>query len=111
MEKIDIGKEFYSRLTNRDDKQRDGKYNGIEFRNKFLSGLYNDKAWKDDSVFIELDFSNVSKMGPSWANEVFAYFTKYGTPSKVLQKIKIVNISRVKRSIIEQELEAGYSKT
>ena len=107
---IDIGKDFYDRLTNRDLKQRDGKHTGVEFREKHLRGLDSEEAWKNDLVFIRLDFSNVSKMGPSWANEVFAYFAKYAKPSRILNKIQLINISRVKKNIIEHEIESGYSK-
>lgn len=110
MKTIDIGEDFFPRLTNRDTRQRDGKYTAVEFREKYLSELDKEEAWKDDSLYINLDFKNVSKMGPSWANEVFAYFTKYSRPEKVLDKIRLINISRVKKSIIKQELDSGYSQ-
>lgn len=108
MRTIDVGKDFDPILTNRDERQRDGKYNAIDFRKKFLSDLDNEEAWKNDSLTIVIDFSNVSKMGPSWANEAFAYFTKYAKPNKIIKKIVFENISRVKLAIIKQELEAGY---
>lgn len=105
---IDVGKDFSPTLTNRDKRQRDGKHTAIEFRDKFLSDLNNKEAWKDNNPFIELDFSHVSKMGPSWANEAFAYFTKFVPPDKVRSKIVFKNISKVKSAIIDQELNAGY---
>lgn len=107
---IDIGEEFHNRLTNRDSKQRDGTFTGVEFREKYLKELDSKEAWADDSVYIKLDFSNVIKMGPSWANEVFGYFAKYAKPGKILKKIQSENVSRVKRNIIEQEIESGYAK-
>lgn len=110
IKKIDVGTEFYHSLTNRNYQQRDGKNTGVGFRETYLSELDTDEAWKDDSGFIILDFTNVKKMGPSWANEVFAYFTKYAKPKIILKKIKLENISRVKKSIIQNELEGGYSR-
>jgi hypothetical protein len=108
---VDVGKDFYPRLTNRDERQRDGRHTGRDFRTNYLAELLDNKeAWRDDSTVIELDFSNVTKMGPSWANEVFAYFAKYEKPKSILKKIRLTNISRVKQAIIEQEIEAGYSK-
>ena len=108
MYKIDVGEDFHHRLTNRDKHQRDGKYTGLEFREKYLSELYNSEVWENDIPFIELDFSNVTKLGPSWANEVFAFFTQYAKPKRILSKIKLKNISKVKKAIIEEELAAGY---
>jgi uncharacterized protein DUF4325 len=110
IETIDIGKDFYHSLTNRDHKQRDGKNTGVNFRATYLSALDTESAWKDDTLFIILDFVNVKKMGPSWANEVFAYFTQYASPKIILKKIQLKNISRVKKSIIVNELEGGHSR-
>lgn len=108
--KIDIGTDFYHRLANRDGFQGDGKNTAVEFRNKYLSELDSDIAWKNDNLFIEFDFSNVKKIGPSFANEAFAYFTKYAKPTQILKKIEFTNISKVKRLIIEQELDSGYKR-
>jgi len=110
MKTVDVGKEFFAQLTNRDCRQREGKHTAIEFRAKYLSELDSEEAWKGDDVFIELDFQNVIRMGPSWANEVFAYFTQYARPERILKKIRLINISRVKRSIIEQEIETGHTR-
>lgn len=109
MKCIDVGKEFSSSLTNRDEHQRDGKFNGIDFRNKYLSDLDNEASWRDDTVSILLNFENVERLGPSWANEVFAYFTQYAKGERILKKIKLEKISPVKRAIIEKEIETGYS--
>ncbi len=110
MKTIQVGTEFHKRLTNRDERQRDGTYTAVEFREKFLGILDDEALWKTDNPEITLDFKDVEKMGPSWTNEVFAYFTKYADPSRILKKIVIINISRVKMAIIEQELNAGYSR-
>jgi len=110
MQQVDIGKEFYHRLANRDEKQGDGKYTAVEFREKFLKKFDNKKTWEESTETITLDFSNVTKIGPSFANEVFAYFTKYAKPEKILKMIILRNISKVKLSIIQEELETGYKR-
>ncbi len=107
---LNIGLEFYSRLANRDKLQGDGKHTAAEFRDTYLSGLNNESVWKSNDPFIALDFSDVRKIGPSFANEAFAYFTKYASPQQILDKIKLVNISTVQRAIIEIELNTGYKK-
>lgn len=76
--------------------------NHEEFRDIYLKVLDSPNAWVGHVPFIILDFSNVERLGPSWANEAFAYFTKYGDPSSVLEKIQLKNISRVKLAIINQ---------
>ncbi|MBF0364700.1 MAG: STAS-like domain-containing protein [Oligoflexia bacterium] len=110
MKKLNIGQDFGTELTNRDKLQRDGKCSGLEFRQKYLQDIDTENSWQSDEPYIELDFSLVKKLGPSWANEVFAYFAKYATPKKILTKVKIINISRVKESTINVELEKGYAK-
>ena len=106
---IDIGKEFYHRLTNRDKYQGDGKNTAEEFRKKLLKDFDSQEAWKTDKKII-FDFKNVKKLGPSFANEAFAYFTKYAKPEEILKKFIFENISEVKKMIIEEELKAGYRK-
>jgi len=106
----DIGQNFYPRLANRDKKQGDGKHTALEFRKKYLEKLDDAKRWNNDDKFIVLDFKNVNKIGPSFANEAFAYFTKYAKPKRILNKIELVNISKIKKMIIEQELSSGYNR-
>ena len=106
---IDVGKEFFHRLANRDKKQGDGKYNAEEFRNKYLIQLDSPDKWKNNEEEVILDFQNVKKLGPSFANEAFAYFTKYAKPEQILKKIKIINISNGKLELINVELESGYT--
>lgn len=107
---IDIGKVFYHRLVNRDQNQGDGKYNAVEFRENYLKSLDNRDVWGAEAVAIDLDFANVKKIGPSFANEAFAYFTKYAKPAQILNKIKLHNISVVQQMIIEEEIESGYTE-
>lgn len=111
MNKIDVGKDFYPRLANRDENQGDGKHTAVSFRLKYLTCFDNSKVWEDGTLTIDFDFSNVSKIGPSFANEAFAYFTKYAKPTAILKQIKVSNTTKVQLSIIKQELETGYKRT
>ena len=97
MKTVDIGEEFSRSLTNRDHQQRDGVNSGYDFRMTYLADLDNKEKWQNDDQFIVLDFSNVKRLGPSWANAI-------------LKKITLKNISTVKQAIIDQEIETGYSK-
>jgi hypothetical protein len=106
---IDVGKEFYHRLANRDEHQGDGANNAIQFRKRYLSKLDNQAAWTTDSEPIVFDFRNVKKIGPSFANEAFGYFTKYATPEAFYKKVQFINISNVQQMIIDEELQSGYS--
>ncbi len=110
MTTVDVGQDFYPRLANRDQKQGDGKHTAIEFRKRFLRELDDESAWKQLDPFIVLDFRHIRKIGPSFANEAFAYFTQYASPEMILKKIKFENLTEVQRSIIQEELEAGYSR-
>ena len=107
---IDVGIEFHPRLANRDRFQGDGRYTAVEFRKRYLKELDRQSAWTDDALFIVFDFKNVKRLGPSFANEAFAYFTKFTKPKIILRKISFVNISRGKRILLENELDAGYSQ-
>ncbi len=108
MKTVDVGKEFYHRLANRDEYQGDGMHTAVEFRSKYLSELDKVEAWTTTNEFIVLDFQNVKKIGPSFANEAFGYFMRYTDPKKFVQKIKFINISDVHRIIIKEELESGF---
>jgi hypothetical protein len=110
MNTIDVAIDFYPRLANRDEKQGDGKHNAEQFRNKYLKPLDDPTAWKTVDVFIILDFKDVRKIGPSFANEAFAYFTKYAKPEIIREKIKIINASIVQTMIINRELDSGYHR-
>jgi len=105
---IDVGKDFYPRLANRDRRQGDGKHNAGQFRVKYLSHMDNPEFWAHDAESVTFDFKNVDKIGPSFANEAFAYFTKYAEPKLIKSRIKFVNISEVDRIIIEEEIDSGY---
>lgn len=108
IKKIDVGSDFHHRLANRDEKQGDGKFTAVEFRTKYLSIFDNKEVWDNNETLIILDFANVTKLGPSFANEAFAYFTRYAKPNRILEKIQLKNISDVKLLIIKEELESGY---
>lgn len=110
MKRIDVGKEFYHRLANRDQRQGDGRNNAVQFRERYLSELDSVEAWKDDTTYIILDFENVKIIGPSFANEAFGYFTIYANPEKILKRILFEGVSTVQKGIIETELQAGYSR-
>lgn len=108
MKTIDVKKDFHHRLANRDETQGDGTFTAKEFRLKYLSFLDNKEMWKNNNKEIELDFKDVKKIGPSFANEAFAYFTKYAKPELILLKISLINISKIQKIIIFEELEDGY---
>jgi hypothetical protein len=110
MDTIIICTEFYHRLVNRDKYQGDGLHHAQEFREKYLGFLDSDEKWKNEDKEIILDFNGVKKIGPSFANEAFAYFAKYARPDLILKKIKFVNISEVQEAIIRTELDSGYDK-
>ncbi len=110
MIKINVGKEFAERLLNRDKNQRDGRNNAEDFRKKYLSDLDKKDSWNNETPYIELDFADVTRIGPSWANEAFAYFTKWAKPETILNKIKIIHITKVKKAIIDVELKTGYKE-
>jgi hypothetical protein len=107
---VDVGKEFHDRLANRDKYQGDGLFTADDFRQRFLKAFDNQEEWRSGTQSVILDFSNVRKIGPSFANEAFAYFMKYTTPEGFLSRTKFINISKVQRAIIEEELQAGYSR-
>lgn len=103
--------DFYSHLVNRDENQGDGKNTAVQFREKFLAELGNHEWWRDTSKKIKLNFKDVETLGPSWANEAFAYFTVFDIkPDVFFEKVVCEDISQVKKTIIQIELEAGYKK-
>lgn len=110
MQTIDVGKEFFFRLANRDKHQGDGLFTAQDFREKYLAPLDNEVAWPDGDFQICLDFANVLKIGPSFANEAFAYFTKYAKPEEIKKRIIFSNISAIKMSIIDEEISEGYKR-
>lgn len=109
MKTIDIGKDFYHRLANRDKNQGDGLHTAIEFREKYLQAFENESEWSNGQERVTLDFINVETLIPSFANEAFAFFTKFATPKQILDRIRLVNISNVKLEIVNEELESGYN--
>lgn len=111
MQVVDVGVEFYQRLTNRDHSQGDGRHTAVQFRNHYLRALDNQAAWDGElNPFIALDFKNVVVISPSFANELFAHFIQYAAPDAIFKRIKMVNITDVKKEIIEIELRAGMER-
>lgn len=110
MNEIDVGNDFYFRLVNRDKFQGDGQHNATVFRKRYLNDFDSAAAWKDPKNMIVLDFANVKKIGPSFANEAFAYFMKYVSPELFLQRVILKNLSEVMKYIIDIELASGYSR-
>jgi hypothetical protein len=103
-------KEFSDFLINRDQRQGDGTFNAVEFRQKYLANADNEEWWSKKSDVIELDFEGVDTLGPSWANEAFAYFAKFANKSgDILKRIRFVNISPVKLALVKKEIDSGYN--
>lgn len=105
-EKIEIAREFSGYLVNRNPRQGDGSNNGEQFREKFLKDL-NEDWWKSERRLV-FDFLGVRTLGPSWANEVFAFYTDKYDRKLILKKFIFENISPVKLEIIHLEIESGY---
>jgi hypothetical protein len=105
---IDVGKEYFYRLANRDKNQGDGTHNAEQFRKKYLSEFDSPEEWRIGKREITFDFTSVEILGPSFANEAFAYFTKYASPENILKRFHFINISEVKMDTINEELTEGY---
>ena len=110
MKEVDVGGEFHHRLANRNLYQGDGRHTAEQFRQRYLYQLDNEEAWKNDRMSITFNFQNVKKIGPSFANEAFAYFMKYTSPENLKRKIVFKNLSNVQEIIIDEELKSGYSR-
>ena len=106
---IDVGKDFYYRLIYRDERLGDRKHNAREFRRRFLKEYDCEDVWKRDPKPIVFDFKNVKTIGPSFASEAFAHFTQYATPEQIRKIFLFVNISFVHKTIIDEEIDSGYS--
>lgn len=103
--------DFCKRLTNRNKAQGDGEHTAEEFRKVYMSECLKEEFWNSKET-ICFDFTDVIKIGPSFANEAFAFFMgKFNVDkAKFNEHILFKNISRVQKLIIQQELESGYSK-
>lgn len=105
---VDVGKEFSEDLIFRNSLQGNARYNAQNFRMKFLKELDGVKEWNKDYKII-LDFSNVKRISPGFANEAFADFAKYAQgPEEILEKIVIKNASEVQWGIILREIKSGF---
>ena len=98
--------EFWDELSN---TAIAGKRTGAFLRELFMEHMDNQKFWDNvNSPAIRFDFTGVRKITPSFANDAFAYFTKYANATKVLKVIEFVNITNIKRAIINLEVEQGH---
>ena len=95
--------EFCKRLTNRNKSQGDGEHTAEEFRKLYMTQCQKEDFWNGKET-ITFDFSDVIKIGPSFANEAFAFFMgKFNVDKKKFNEhIKFKNISRVQNLIIQQ---------
>ena len=108
LKKINVAQDFSPVLRNRNKLQTDGLYTGEEFRETFLKEA-DCKEWWSNKDTITLDFDGVITLGPSWANEAFAYFSQYGINfEKMKKKFIFLNLTEVKKRIIENEVNEGH---
>lgn len=106
---IDVGNQFYPRLTNRNENFGDGQHTAVDFRNQFLMDYDYPEIWKSSDIkTITFDFANVTSIIPSFANEAFAYFRKYADAKTIKKYFKFINISDVKLDLIDLEFMKGY---
>src|SRR4051812_35551820 len=82
---IQIADEFSDYLVNRDKYQGDGKYSAQDFRSRFLKELDDQSWWDNPETRVVISFKGVQTLGPSWANEAFAYFLRFATREQILQ--------------------------
>lgn len=109
MKVVNVATQFSDYLVNRNQHQGDGTFSAVDFRERFLQDLESDDWW-GSAEYITLDFDGVEILGPSWANEVFAYYTSRNkSPEEILKKIRILNLKSVKLNIVQDELRTGYS--
>ena len=88
--------DFSKYLRCRDENQFDGRYSGKEFRNTYLRELNSPDWWRSVKK-INIDFTEVQTISPSWANEAFAFFTRFTSPCMIKNKIIFSNIKELKK--------------
>jgi len=89
----------YQRFSEKDKTAKD-----FIKENKFL---HTKEFWENDDVVV-MDFEGVKTVSPGWANEVFAEMAKWASIELFEKKIKLDNIHKVHRMIIEVEFKAGH---
>jgi hypothetical protein len=109
---VNISLAFGTRLSYRDYDcgNMASLVSGHAFRKVFLSSYDNKGVWNKEYIpVITLNFQEVVTLSPSFANEAFAYFRKYGSIKQVLGAFRFVNITKMQRAVIEYEIMVGYS--
>jgi len=107
MKKLDVGKDFHHRLVARFEPYNN-THTAKHFKDKYLAALDDQDFWKNPKEpFIELDFTNVDVISPSFARAVFAHYLQYTDEKTILRVIKLTNITTVKKQIIQIEFEAA----
>ena len=71
---------------------------GKEFRQKFLGHLDHENVWREDFL-IDLDMSGVLQVSFSFFREAVGYFCRYADYTEVLNRVRLVNASDVKKEI------------
>lgn len=100
----DFGTHLYARYSHL------GSCSAEEFRRKHLHRFLGSKQWWEGDGVLTLDFSGVDTVGPGWANEAFAFYAPYAPDRESFdRKVTFVNISPVKRSIVEREIDDGFT--
>lgn len=99
-------REFSTYLTrgNSDD-------NPSRFMQEFLPELDKDSWWNDPLSKISLDFEGVEIIDPWWAQDFFGYYCSHWGKAKVLEKLELVNLTPVKKSIIMYEINLWHADT
>ena len=105
---IDVGVEFNSLLENRNKNQGNGKFHAEEFRDKYLKELEDPAFWQTpEENYITLDFTNVDKIGPSFANEAFGFFMKLTDESTFKKVVIFKNTQPIHDLVINIELNSA----
>jgi len=94
---VDVGRAYSPRLATRDEAKK--------FKDKYLSVFYDKHSWEDPECKVVLDFTNVKKISPGFADTAFGEFT-YDAKNieELLEHIVIQNASTVQLAIIKGEL-------
>ena len=81
---------------------------GEKIREQYLSHLCDYKLWHDEKninkKLFAIDFDGVS-LSPSFVQGFLCYFLKYTTPENLLDKIEFINATKVKKAVINVEIE------
>jgi len=105
---IDVGKEFNHRLVYSTEVVG-YENNGVTFRKRFLKDADNPEFWVNPpKSYIVFDFQNVTLMGPGFAANAFVYFRSYASKETILDTFTFINMNKVHRIILEDELDPEW---